>query len=398
MSAWSALLQSPPNSPTLITVCIPLSPLRSHSSGTPDRLQRKRPHILVATHHQRPWDPYRDGVNDSHTRKHDSFRQWQHDLTNLHRYRGWPIAVWSQQQSMQTNQWIVDSGASHSVCSNRLTFEGIDTSRRIVLYCGAYIRTKGHGIGTVDVCVSDETGQEHRLRRHDVIFCPNFRVNLISVKREIQEYGSTIHFSPQSGASTITLASSSIKIPFMEDGQLYILPFAIRPRLHHGAGPSCYALGTKSADRFRSSYKIPSTGTHGKIGSQHLSMHACEERANIFAIRKEDKWSPAMLLHLRMAHISMKICAHVHEHSQGLPKVDISRKEEAAPLWTLYTACGLSQVNRLTSHKLLCERPAKAFGDIISADLHGPIRVPSFEDHYRYCMLFHDHASGLTGV
>ena len=113
------------------------------------------------------------------------------------------------------DHFIVDSGASHSVVHNRHAFEVIDTSRRIQLYSGANVKTDGRGMGTISVMVADENGNARQVRRHDVVWCPNFRVNLLSLRKEVMEYGSTVSFGTKTSGNALIL-SSGHSVPFFD--------------------------------------------------------------------------------------------------------------------------------------------------------------------------------------
>ena len=84
--------------------------------------------------------------------------------------------------SRALDHFIVDSGASHSVCCNRTAFESIDFTRTITLYSGANIRTKGQGIGIINIVVADVDGNERRMRRSEVVWCPDFCVFTIATQ------------------------------------------------------------------------------------------------------------------------------------------------------------------------------------------------------------------------
>ena len=77
----------------------------------------------------------------------------------------------------------------------------------------------------IKIHVTTDSGNEVELRREGVIYCPEFKVNLLSVRKEINDYGSTLLFSHTPGGNSISLQNEEV-VPFYDDGRNYRLSFA----------------------------------------------------------------------------------------------------------------------------------------------------------------------------
>ena len=76
---------------------------------------------------------------------------------------------------------------------------------------------------------------------------------------------------------------------------------------------------------------------------------------------------------------------------------NITKRERESPLWQICDSCATSRINQLEHKKLIQDQPARAWGDCISSDLHGPLE-PSFGDKHVYACNFCDHKTGLCAV
>ena len=267
----------------------------------------------------------------------------------------------SPQTERRADYFIVDSGATHSVCHNRGAFEEIDFTQEVTLYSGANLRTKSEGIGTIKIHVTTDSGNEVELRREGVIYCPEFKVNLLSVRKEINDYGSTLSFSHTPGGNSISLQNEEV-VPFYDDGRNYRLSFAT------------VTERTKA-----------------------IQPRQTQRTSNAYAIHKIEDMSDLLLVHYRMAHASPAVCAVVEDHTHGLPKLKLSGKEKRQSLHELCQACGVMKSNRLASKQLIQEKEPEKWGDCVSTDLHGPL-PPSFGDKYIYAICFVDHYTGYIQI
>ena len=182
------------------------------------------------------------------------------------------------------NHFIVDSGASHSVCCDPDAFTWIDYSRKVVLYSGGNARCSGSGVGSIDVIVADETGQPTRLVRHGVVYAASFQVSLLSLRKELVDFSSTVSFSHQPGQnSSITLADGK-KVPFFDDGKNYKLPYITH---------DTYMMTSKGA------------GTRASP-------------AGVYALRKVEEWKPEMLWHHGIGHTPLNVVGQLEKHATSV--------------------------------------------------------------------------------
>ena len=131
----------------------------------------------------------------------------------------------SDWDDVDRDTFIVDSGAGNHVVNRLDAFVTLDPSRRGEIYTGAAQRIPTSGRGTIRVHVAKEDGSSAILERHDVIFAPSFRVNVLSVHREFEE-GVTADFGQDP-----CLQRDDVRIPFDYMRGNYRLGFAIRNRV-----------------------------------------------------------------------------------------------------------------------------------------------------------------------
>ena len=69
------------------------------------------------------------------------------------------------------------------------------------------------------------------------MWCPNFRVNLLSLRKEVMEYGSTVSFGTKTSGNALIL-SSGHSVPFFDNSKNYLLGFTVKPGLPRWVGAS----------------------------------------------------------------------------------------------------------------------------------------------------------------
>lgn len=91
-----------------------------------------------------------------------------------------------------TNRWIIDSGATCHVASNKNLFESIqDTKTDLAAANGQKIKVEGKG--TCVINVMNDSGQAITVRARDVLFAPQLDGNLLSV-RKLLDADFTVNF------------------------------------------------------------------------------------------------------------------------------------------------------------------------------------------------------------
>lgn len=92
--------------------------------------------------------------------------------------------------TLSSQTWVIDSGATHHVSHDKALFSSLDTS---VLSCvnlprGPTVRISG--IGTIQI-------NSHIVLKN-VLFIPEFRLNLISISSLTSDLGYRVIFDPSS--------------------------------------------------------------------------------------------------------------------------------------------------------------------------------------------------------
>lgn len=94
------------------------------------------------------------------------------------------------QHRLSSQTWVIDSGATHHVAHDEKIFLSMDSSltSSVNLPTGSTIKVSG--VGTIRL-------NEHILL-HNVLFIPEFRLNLLSISSLTDDLGSSVTFDPSS--------------------------------------------------------------------------------------------------------------------------------------------------------------------------------------------------------
>ena len=104
-----------------------------------------------------------------------------------------------------------------------------------------------------------------------MVYAASFQVSLLSLRKELVDFSSTVSFSHQPGQnSSITLADGK-KVPFFDDGKNYKLPYITH---------DTYMMTSKE------------TSTEASP-------------AGVYALRRVEEWKPEMLWHHRIGHCAI---------------------------------------------------------------------------------------------
>ena len=244
----------------------------------------------------------------------------------------------------QHNRLIIDSGASASVMNNAVYFKYIDPAAKISINVGTNDSTQSNGVGTISVLVSNELGDTVRLERSGVLYCKNFGVNVLSVRREVRDHKTTFKFDPNGGAHQMLLAEGNQIIPFDDDGSIYSLPI-----------------------------------------TTPLQASACVHTS-------ETGHSIDEVIHSRFGHLNFEARKQLPRFTEGLP----AAAQQAKPLDPCEVCLLTKQKKSPAQASLESERHTK-FGDCISSDTCGPF-PKSYEHGYVHLINFCDHATGWFSV
>jgi len=234
-------------------------------------------------------------------------------------------------------KWIVDSGATKSCCNDLSKFKSIDRSKQIPVktYGGGIIFAQG--IGTVEITVCTNSGDERKILLRNVLYCPDAPCNLISTRRLWKD--------------------NKIKTVFGSHSYL------------------------KTEDKHK--ITIPDTN------------HEYE----LFVGLATDRVPSLDLLHRRFGHCSYRRLKQAIAFSKGVPPIQLF-KEQFAHHRTRKHKCnacteGSSSRARVSRHTA-DKKPDQQFGDVVSSDTCD-FGIESV-DGFRYAVCFVDRATGTVHV
>ena len=116
---------------------------------------------------------------------------------------------------------IIDTGVSnHIICDQRcIIHPEKHTPVDIIIKNGTGL-TKATSQGPATFIIYDADGKEYKLTRN-VLFCPEFKVNLFSPQREFKDYGTSILFND---VCRITFKDGTV-VQFTDDDNLFKIPY-----------------------------------------------------------------------------------------------------------------------------------------------------------------------------
>ena len=144
--------------------------------------------------------------------------------------------------------FIIDTGVSnHIVYDQRCILHPEKHIPVDIVLKTATGSTKATSKGPASFIIQNEKGESFTLTR-DVIFCPEFKVNLFSPQREFKDFGTRILFDD---VCQLKFSESTI-VPFLNENQLFKLPYA-------------YPSKSSGVPKYSSNYlqpQDPKTGLH----------------------------------------------------------------------------------------------------------------------------------------
>ena len=96
---------------------------------------------------------------------------------------------------------------------------------------GAEQRAPIEGRGTIRVLVTSEDGTTLELVRPNVLYCPKWGTNILSVQQEHTKHGVTCHF----GDTLYMENPAGVRVPFKRIQNVHRLPFSLPPSSAHTA-------------------------------------------------------------------------------------------------------------------------------------------------------------------
>ena len=250
---------------------------------------------------------------------------------------------------------IVDSGASMSVMTNEKAFLYIDTKARVEVTMGANATTTSKGVGKIRILLADEQGETVAFERSGVMFCPDFMIDILSVRQEIQDAQTTFRFDNNragtEGKHAMILTDGTI-LPFADNGSIYSMPYAIPHRNY----------------------------------AQHVLVATTGDTMSPVAM------STDALMHARFGHLGLEPRRNLPKWVVGLPKA-AHKVQEIGPCDTCLRTKQVKQPARASQENMKNIK----FGDTISSDITGKLPA-SYEHGHRYMIVYVDHATGWISI
>jgi hypothetical protein len=263
--------------------------------------------------------------------------------------------------SRKTKPWtanngtlIIDSGASMSVLNDERCFTRIDRSTRVNIHTGQNEYIESSGVGTIDVTLSNEQGEDVRLIRDAVVFAPSFSVSVLSLREEMSKHRTEFSFDSQSKTHQMVLENGTT-VPFYDDGNVFSVAY------------------------------VPTRG--GREAAR-----AARPRDELVAA-VSTSMPAARLAHLRFGHRNCEAIARLPQHVVGLPPV----MRDAKLRVTQQPACESCALGKQHANPAVAslERAERLTGwGEISTDIYGPMPCRSYDHGYQYLICFCDHFTG----
>ena len=252
---------------------------------------------------------------------------------------------------------IVDSGASMSVMTNKRAFVYIDTNAKIEITMGANATTTSKGVGKIRILLADERGETVAFERDNVIYSPDFGIDILSVRQEIQDAQTKFRFDNNragtEGKHAMILSEGTI-IPFADNGSIYSMPFAIPNR------------------NYAQHVLVATTGNTQELSPVAMSTDA--------------------LMHARFGHLGFEPRRNLPNWVIGLPKA-AQKAKEIGPCDTCLRTKQIKQPARASQENMKNLK----FGDTISSDITGKLPA-SYEHGHKYLIVYVDHATGWIAI
>ena len=280
------------------------------------------------------------------------------------------------QPSGSSSQWAVDSGTTAHFCKDRSLLMNFTEIPPVTVKMGS-ATTTANAKGLVVLWVSkDGVTFDQRVTLGDVLYVPDFSVNLMSVRRLARAgYG----FAAMGSDAHLMMADNT---PFAvvhgsDRDELYVLEARI--------SKSCPATQQQTV---AGSYHTASAGGDGTVGKSTVSI---DDASGQDLTRPRDGGS-LQLMHDRLNHLGVRQMVQVRtgdmvEGAQSLPSAVPSLESDG------HFSCESCII--VTSHRANMPRKSTAQRttrclQLVHSDVCGPVRVPSLHDEFRYLLTFID--------
>ena len=241
--------------------------------------------------------------------------------------------------------WVVDTGCSNHICNDYLSFETLNSFSDTLTGAGGLVHAIG--IGTLNLPLTTDLGKTILLRLHDVLYCPDLPVNLLSIQEALGPDESTKVTHTQ---MLITLDDATITLPKAKNKLFYV---RTRPESH---------------------FKLC-------LNAQQKSL----KPADLSKIR---------LWHRKAGHPGDAVMRKFFQTYENRVKFGVSLK---AIQQFFCDACMLSKSCKLPHTKTLVTRGAQRAGEAFSTDVAGPFKFATYLGEF-YFVIFIDEYTRYTFV
>ena len=242
---------------------------------------------------------------------------------------------------VDSNTWIVDTGASNHMCNIREAFKTIETSniKYVIVANGAKVEVEGQG--TMELILMDTNAEPITAIMEGVLFVPKLEQNLLSV-RKLGTKGHRSSFTKNGG--TIEIAKTDKTVPIREWSKMFVIDCQIN-------------------------YPQKETDTDSAM------------------VVKETEG----LWHQRMGHPGKDVIQKLAKCVEG---INIPSHEEVDPQdceVCIATKMAKTPFQESTSQTT---RPL----ELVHSDVEGPMRTPSFLENHKFAINFIDDYSKFTVI
>jgi transposase InsO family protein len=292
-----------------------------------------------------------------------------------------------------SSDWVLDSGTTAHICSDRSILVDVSETRAVRVCMGS-ATTVANAIGTAILWLSkDGTNFDQRVTLRDVLFVPDFSVNLISIRKLARAgYG----FVVKGNTARLTMADMT---PFAialgtDRDDLYVITARV--------SMSCSATDVSKAGA--DNYHAAETSAAGDSTTVLSAVSSVDDRATGPASTRTTQElrdvTPLHLMHDRLNHLNVQQMVQMRasdmvDGAQSLPS-SIPQHNSATPFTC--ESCIIGKSRRSTMpRKVSTQRVARCL-QLVHSDICGPVRHPSIVDEARYLATFVDHFSRYAVV
>ena len=293
------------------------------------------------------------------------------------------------QSSGSSSQWVVDSGTTAHFCKDRSLLMNFTEIPPVTVKMGS-TTTTANAKGLVVLWVSkDGVTFDQRVTLGDVLYVPDFSVNLMSVRKLARRgYG----FAVMGNDAHLTMADQTpfAKVNGSDRDELYVLEAR--------SSKSCPATQQQTV---AGSYHTAETsaGGDGTVGKSTVSIDGTVGKSTVSIddafgqdLTRTRDVSSWLLWHNRLNHLGVRQMVQMKtgdmvEGAQPLPSAVSSPESDGH---FSCESCIIGKSRRANMPRKSTAQRTTHCLQLVHSDVCGPVRVPSLNDEYRYVMTLID--------